>query len=81
MIGLGYLGWMVHQNMNMIFDLAMELNFLKLEILDLTREIRAQRKLLTVYSESTSEHALMSHVMTMMRSNRVSIDQIMDPEI
>ena len=54
--------------------MAMYIEHLQSEIVALSTEIRRQRTLLRVYSDSTSEHALMAHIINLMRANRVGIE-------
>ena len=63
-----------------IFILSETLMMLRDEILVLAAEIRRQRTLLRVYSDSTSEHALMAHIINLMRANRVGVESYSDTE-
>ena len=54
--------------------ISMYVEDLQAEVIALATEIRRQRTLLRVYSDSTSEHALMAHIINLMRANRVGIE-------
>ena len=63
-----------------IFILSDTIMILRDEISALSVEVRRQRTLLRVYSDSTSEHALMAHIINLMRANRVGVESYSESE-
>ena len=80
-LGISILGLIIFQKSVILKNFGAEISDLKFQILALKIEVLNQRKLLTVYSESTSEQALMSHVLTMMRKNRIGVETLIVPDL
>ena len=76
----GIFQWIENRKQAVFFqETAYHLEALNERLSDITKELVSQRRILTVYAESTQEQALMSHVISMMRSNRVALETTIDP--